>query len=409
VHWNLIRFEIMLLTAALVAMLMRRLRLPYTVGLVIAGAALAFSSLGIGLRLTKEQIFFGFLPPLVFEASLAIRWDELRRDLAVTAVLATAGVIIAAALTAAGMHYFIGWAWSAALLFGVLIAATDPVAVIAAFKEAGIHGRLRLLVEGESLFNDGTAAVLFSATLAAILGGTTEPPGVAGSFLIAVLGGICCGALVGLMALALAGRSDDPLVITTLTTVAAYGGFLLAEQFHTSGVLATMTAGLVMGNVGRRLHFSDKVREAVVAFWEYIDFLANSLIFLLMGARLARQDFARLEVPCLAAIVLVLLGRAASVYGCCGLFARSRLRVTWPHQHVLVWGGLRGALAMALTLGLPPELPGRQAITAVVFAVVGFSVIVQGLTMKPLLRSLGQLPGAPRKGAESGDRHRSEP
>jgi CPA1 family monovalent cation:H+ antiporter len=395
-HWNLIRVEIMLLTAALVAMLMRRLRLPYTVGLVVAGVALAFSSLGIGLRLTKEQIFFGFLPPLVFEASLFIHWDELRRDLGVTTVLATAGVIIAAALTAAGMHYLTGWAWSAALLFGVLIAATDPVSVIAAFKEAGIHGRLRLLVEAESLFNDGTAAVLFSAALAAVLGGATEPLGVARSFLIAVLGGICCGALVALVALALAGRTDDPLVVTTFTTVAAYGAFLLAEEFHTSGVLATMSAGLVMGNVGGRLHLSDKAREAAVAFWEYIAFVANSLIFLLMGARLVRQEFASLEVACLVAVVLVLLGRAASVYGCCALFARSRLRVTWPHQHVLVWGGLRGALAMALTLGLPPELPGREAITTVVFAVVGFSVIVQGITMTPLLRRLGQLPATPR-------------
>jgi Na+:H+ antiporter len=395
-HWNLTRFEIMLLTAAIVAMLARRLRLPYTVGLVIAGVALAFSPLGIGLRLTKEQIFFGFLPPLVFEASLYIRWDELRRDLAVTAVLATVGVIIAAALTAAGMHYLTGWGWTSAVLFGVLISATDPVSVIATFQEAGIHGRLRLLVEAESLFNDGTAAVLFSAALAAVLGGATEPLGVALSFLIAVLGGVFCGALVGLLALALAGRSDDPLVITTFSTVAAYGAFLLAEEFHTSGVLATMTAGLVIGNVGHLFHFSDRARQSVVTFWEYLAFVANSLVFLLMGARLARQEFAPLAVACLVAIVLVLLGRAVSVYGCCALFARSRLRVSWPHQHVLVWGGLRGALAMALTLGLPPELPGREAITAVVFAVVGFSVIVQGMTMTPLLRRLGELPAAPR-------------
>jgi CPA1 family monovalent cation:H+ antiporter len=311
-------------------------------------------------------------------------------------VLATAGVIIAAALTATGMHYLTGWAWSAALLFGVLISATDPVSVIATFQEAGIQGRLRLLVEAESLFNDGTAAVLFSAALAAVLGGVIEPLGVARSFLIAVLGGVFFGAIVGLLALALAGRSDDPLVITTFSNVAAYGAFLLAEQFHTSGVLATMTAGMVIGNVARQLHFSDKAREAVVAFWEYIAFVANSLVFLLMGARLARQEFAALAVPCLVAIVLVLLGRAVSVYGCCALFARSRLRVSWPHQHVLVWGGLRGALAMALTLGLPPEFPGREAITVVVFAVVGFSVIVQGMTMTPLLRRLGELPTTTR-------------
>ena len=385
------QIEILLLVAAVVAMLARRARLPYTVGLIAAGVGLAFSSFAADLPLTRDLIFNAFLPPLIFEAAISIPWPEFRRDLPVLLVLATAGVLLSAGVTAVGMHYLVGWEWAAAALFGILIAATDPVSVIATFKEAGVHGRLRLLVEAESVLNDGTAAVLFSVALAALQGGAVNGADAARALAATTLGGLLAGAAVAGGVLALAGRTDDHLVEITFTTVAAYGSFFLAEQCHVSGVLATLTAGLLIGNVGSLGAISDKGREAVSAFWEYIAFAVNSLVFLLIGVRLAHHSFARDVMSLFAGIVLVTLGRALAVYACCAPFARSARRVALPHQHLLVWGGLRGALALALALSLPAAIPDRAAIVTVSFAVVAFSLIVQGLTIVPLLRRLGEI------------------
>src|SRR5271166_4419367 len=156
---DLSQLGFLLFVSALVAMLMRRVRLPYTVGLVLAGMGLYFSHVYIKWHLSKNLIFYVFLPPLVFEAALFIDWREFKRDLPVVALLASVGVMLAAAVTAVGMHYGLNWDWGSAVVFGVLIAATDPVSVIAIFKEAGVRGRVRLLIEAESLLNDGTAAV----------------------------------------------------------------------------------------------------------------------------------------------------------------------------------------------------------------------------------------------------------
>jgi CPA1 family monovalent cation:H+ antiporter len=190
------------------------------------------------------------LPPLVFEAALQIRWKDLRRELPVILMLATVGVCLSWEVTALGMRYLAGWEWISALLFGALIAATDPVSVIATFKEANVHGRLRLLVEAESLFNDGTAAVAFGVVLAAATGSTLSANGVARTLVMAVGGGIICGGLMAGALLLLAGRTEDHLVEIVFTTVAAYGSFILAEHFHFSGVLASLTAGLMVGNIG---------------------------------------------------------------------------------------------------------------------------------------------------------------
>ncbi|MBC7877946.1 MAG: sodium:proton antiporter [Anaerolineales bacterium] len=382
----------LLLIAALVAMAARLLKIPYTIGLVVAGIVLALLPFMPEINLTKELIFSIFLPPLIYEAAIYIKWQELRRDLPVILTLATVGVLLSAGLTAAGMHYFVQWQWQSAILFGILIAATDPVSVIATFKEAGVHGRLRLLVEAESLFNDGTAAVAFNIALAFAVGGSITAVGTVQTLVVTVAGGILCGVLVAGSVLLLAGRTDDHLIEITLTTVAAYGSFLLAEHFHVSGVLATLVAGLLTGNIGSLGSFSDKGREAVESFWEYIAFVANSLIFILIGIREARQDFTNLILPIGVAVVLVLVGRAIAVYPLSALFSRSALKVSTGHQHTLFWGGLRGALALALALGLPPELPQREAIVTVAFGVVAFSIFAQGLTMVPLLRKLKEIP-----------------
>ncbi len=388
---NVERLVLLLLVAAAVSMLGRKLRLPYTVGLVLTGCALVFSPLSLDIGLTKALIFTAFLPPLIFEAALQIPWQELRKDLLVVLVLATPGLLLATGVAAFGMHTLVHWPWETALLLGVLLAATDPVSVIATFKEAGVEGRLRLLVEAESLFNDGTAAVLFGMVLAATGGAGMSAWAVTQSFFLTVLGGVLCGALVGGGALLLLGRTEDHLVEITFTLIAAYGSFLLAEHFHLSGVLATLTAGMLLGNLGPLGILTTKGRAEVISFWEYVAFVVNSLIFLLIGIRLAHHSFGAVLVPIMTAIICVLLGRALAVYGCCILFQGSRWRVSAAHQHILFWGGLRGALALALVLGLPDSLPLRDTLITVTFAVVAFSVIVQGLTVTPLLRKVGQI------------------
>lgn len=384
---------ILLLIAAVVAMLTRRLRLPYSVGLVAAGLLLTVLPFAPKVSLTKDLIFTALLPPLLFEAAFYLDWSQLRRDFSVIAVLATLGVALSAGVTAVGMHYLAHWQWLGALVFGVLIAATDPVSVIATFKEAKVAGRLLVLVEAESLFNDGTAAVAFGVVVALASGQQLTSLGITVMLLKTIGGGIVCGAAVALGALLLVGRTDDHLVEITFTTVAAYGSFLLADHFGVSGVLATITAGLLMGNVTSFGAISERGKEAVQAFWEYAAFVANSLVFLLIGMHGAHENFVAIWIPAIIAIALVTLGRAVAIYPCCFLFSRSSLRVTMKHQHILVWGGLRGAVALALALGLPPEVPRREEIVAISFAVVAFSVFAQGLTVAPFGRRLGEIPG----------------
>jgi CPA1 family monovalent cation:H+ antiporter len=383
---------LLLLIAAVVAVLTRRLHMPYSAGLVAAGILLAFLPYAPRIVLTKDLIFTALLPPLLFEAAFYIHWNQMRRDFAVIATLATAGVLLAASVTAAGMHYLVHWRWIDALVFGALIAATDPVSVIATFKEAKAHGRMLVLIEAESLFNDGTAAVAFGVVVALASGQQFTPGQITVMLFNTIVGGVVCGAAVAVAALLLAGRTDDHLVEITATTVAAYGSFLLADHLGLSGVLATITAGLVMGNFKSLNTISGRGRQAAQAFWEYAAFIANSLVFLLIGMHEARENFLAIWIPAGIAIALVTLGRAAAVYPCCLLFSRSSLRVAGSQQHVLFWGGLRGALALALALGLPFTIPLREEIITISFAVVAFSVFVQGLTMVPFLRWMKQIP-----------------
>jgi CPA1 family monovalent cation:H+ antiporter len=384
--------------AIVVAILARRLRLPYTVGLVLTGLALALLRLEVGVALTHDVIFDLILPPLLFEAALNLHWSELRRDLAPVLTLATLGVGLCALVVAAGLANGLGWPFTPALAFGALIAATDPIAVIALLRETGVKGRLRLLIESESLLNDGVAALLFSlvvATMADVAGPT--PWGVASQILLIAGGGLAVGIACGAAAILVAGRTDDHLIETALTAVAAYGSFLLADHFGASGVLATVSAGLVMGNLGvlaedaGAFALTSQGRAFVIAFWEFAAFLANSFVFLMIGLELADVrvgTFAELAIV----IALALLGRAAAVYPLCLVFAGSRWKIPLVEQHFLWWAGLRGALALALALALPPATPYRHEILVGAFGVVAFSVLVQGLTAGLWLKALGLEP-----------------
>jgi Na+:H+ antiporter len=384
------QLEIVLLVTAIVGMLARRLHVPTTAGLVLAGIGLALVPGAISITLTRDLIFDAFLPPLVFEASLYINWRELRKDLVVILTLAILGVLLTAGVTTLGMHYFARWSWEGAALFGILMSATDPVSVIATLKEAGMHGRLRLLLEAESLFNDGTAAVAFSAVLVFLTGQKLTAGGIGWTLIASVVGGILCGAIITWGVLFLAGRTTDHLTEITLTTVAAYGSFLLADRLHLSGVFASLTAGLIVGNAG--FLWSIYSREAVESFWEYAAFVANAFIFVLIGIRTGEQHFASIAALIPIAVAITMLARALAIYPCCALFGGSTLRVEPRQQHILFWGGLRGALALALALGVPAGLPHREEIITTAFVIVAFSIFAQGLTIAPLLRRLGEVP-----------------
>ena len=381
---------LLLLVACLIAMVSRKLGLPYSVGLVAAGLLIALIPDAPQFTLSRDLIFNVFLPPLVFEAALQLPWKSFRQELPVTLTLALFGVAFAAMLVAAGLHYWLHWSWIGASLFAVLIAATDPVAVIAAFKEMNADKRLCMLVESESLLNDGVVAVAF-AVLVAVAGGAPAGFGsVVPSFLWTLVGGALVGGVISGLVLLLAGRTNDHLVEITLTTLAAYGSFLLAERLHASGVLASLTAGLMIGNLGSMGAISDDGRPHVLAAWEFFAFVANSFVFLLIGTALVGVPINRLGwLTAAIAILLVLAGRAVAVFPLSNIFRATKLKVPLSFQSVLFWGGLRGALGLALALAVPLTVAERGPIILCAFVVVAFSIFVQGLSMPWLVERLG--------------------
>ena len=378
----------LLLVASVVGVLARRLGVPYSVGLVIAGIGMAFLPWRPSVTLSRELVYGGILPPLIFEAAFQLRWEALRRNLALVVLLATIGVLISAVVTAAIMTGLAHWPMLAALVFGILMAATDPVAVLATLKEIGAHGRLALLIEAESLLNDATAAVLFAIAIGFIDGESLRYTAIAVALGTTIAIALLSGTIVAGVALAIIGRTDDHLIEVALTTIAAYGSFLLAEHFGGSGILATLTTGMLLGNLAPRWGFFSEAADRILrSTWEFITFLANSLVFLLIGLAEGREDFGGLWLTMSAGAIAVLVGRMVAVYPLCALFSFGPNRIGFDQQHALVWGGLRGALALALVLSIPEGVPWRHPIVAVTFAVVAFSIIVQGLTCRPLLRA----------------------
>ena len=207
------------------------------------------------------------------------------------------------------------------------------------------------------------------------------------SFLWTLGGGVVIGLAVSALALLLAGRTDDPLVEITLTGVTAYSSFLIAEYFHASGIISALAAGLVVGNSEWTGVISRESKERLEGAWEFFAFIANSVVFILIGLNEANQPLRELgSLAAITAIILVLLSRAVSIYPLAAMFARSQWRLPKPYQHILFWGGLRGALALALALAIPPTVVERGAIIVSAFVVVAFSTLVQGLTMPSLIK-----------------------
>jgi CPA1 family monovalent cation:H+ antiporter len=376
---------LLLLVASGVTVFVRRFRIPYTVALVLAGLVLSFTP-GLEAEVSPHLILSLFVPPLLFEAALHLNLIELRRNISTIVLLAVPGVILTMLLVGTVVALGAGLSWPAALLFGALIAATDPVAVIGIFRKLGAPQRLTVLLESESLLNDGTAIVLFKLALVAVITGHFSPVEGLLDFVRVGFGGILVGVVLGWLISRLIARIDDHLVETTLTTVLAFGSYLVAEDlFDVSGLLAVVAAGLVAGNIGPR-GMSPTTRIVLTNFWEYVAFLANSAVFLLIGIQVDLPELLANWQTILWAIVAVLVSRAVVVY------LLSRLGRDLPKQwrHVLFWGGLRGAITLALALSIPGEMgPERVTITAMAFGVVLFTLLAQGITMDGLLKRLG--------------------
>ncbi len=402
---NLVTIGELLFVACLIAIISKRIGLPYIVGLVAAGLLIAVIPHTPTLPLSRDLIFNIFLPPLIFEAAIQLKWAKFKRELPVTLTFALFGVAIAATTVAAGMHFLLGWSVLGAALFGILISATDPVSVIAAFREMKAEKRLAMVVESESLLNDAVVAVAFAVVAGIALGGSADMAVAIPKFFSTAVIGVVIGALVAALTMLLAYNTADGLIEIAITTIAAFGSFLIAEHFHGSGVLATLTAGLMFGNIGwNRVIEGD--REVRVA-WDFFAFVANSFVFMLIGMNVATQHvFDRGIVDLLIVIGLTLVGRAVAIYPLAQVFRPSKLRLSGAYQHVLFWGGLRGALALALALAVPNTVEERDMILPAAFAVVAFSILVQGLSMPPLIRGLGVSEGGPEPAAGAKDKAR---
>lgn len=381
---------LLLLVASLVAAWVSHLRVPYTVGLVIVGTIVNLVGLVPPTALSPGIVLWVLLPPLLFEAAYVLRWSQLRRVGLAIGVLATIGVVISALVAAAITRLLLHLPWEIALLFGILIAATDPVAVVAFFRRARVAPELRTLVEGESLLNDGTVVVLVSALGIALATGQTQPILVLIDFCRVALGGLLIGAIIGFAGSLLARTTDDWVVEATISVTVAYGSFLLADQLGVSGVLAVVSAGSVLGNFGREFGIAPRTREEIDHLWEFLAFVANSLVFLLLGIAVVPGSLIPLLPDIAVGVLAAWLGRAVIAYGLGFLLARVSGIPPRPWRHVLFWGGLRGALPVVVAILVTAELHVSPTLVSLVLGVVVVSLLIQGLTLEPFLeRALG--------------------
>lgn len=403
-----IGFVLLLSIAAVVAVVSRRVRLPYTVALVLAGLALSFQPSFLQVEVSSDLILALLVPPLVFEGALALPWPELRRNLAPILLLAVAGVIVGALVVATILHQALRFPLAAAFAFGALISATDPVAVIAFFRSLGVPKRLSVLVEGESLFNDGTAIVVFglatSPAIASFLAGEAglSLMGITTEFLRVAVGGLAVGALLGYVVSHVVLRGiDDHLIETAVTVALAFGSYLVAETLHVSGILAVVAAGLLVGNIGRQ-NTSPTTQVALDSFWEFLAFTANSMVFLIIGLEIHIVDYPPDLRAIVVAVAAVLASRFLVVYGLTWLHGRIEpsVSVPRPYRHVMYWGGLRGAISLALALTIGTTTFGADVgedLLVMTFGVVLFTLLVQGTTIAPLIGRLGLAEAPPAR------------
>ena len=394
------RFLLVLSVSLGVATLSRALswlrNIPYTLLLLLVGLGLATLDVRL-INLSPELILFIFLPPLLFEAAWNIKWSNLKQDWLPISLFAIAGVVICIGGLFLGLQEFAGASLATALLVGAGLSATDPVSVVALFRELGVDKRLTTLMEGESLFNDGVAVVAYNLVLGLALGiEQFDIPVTLSRFLVFVGIGVSIGGLIGFGISYLTQRFDLPLVEQSLTLVSAYGTYLVAEELGGSGVIAVVTTGLILGNLGSRIGMSPRTRLSVSEFWEFVAFFVNSIVFLLIGDQVVFDGLIDNIDMILIAIAVMILARAVSIFSLSALSNWwDNSEINWQNQVILWWGGLRGSVSVALALSVPQSLPEREEIISIIFGVMLFTLLVQGLTTKPLLEALDLLGDQP--------------
>jgi CPA1 family monovalent cation:H+ antiporter len=398
---------LLLVVTLAVALVVRRWRLPYTLVLVVVGLVLGFVHVLPQARLDPDVVLAIFLPALLFEGAWSAEVAVLRASWVPVMVLAVPGLALSLGIVAAVVHWGVGLPWLVALLLGAIVSPTDPVAVLALLRQLGMPTRLRTLIEGESLFNDGVGAAAYVVILGLLLTALhLAPAAPVGLTILRALwlfaGGLILGTLVGTLAVRFLRRVDAPLIETTTTFCVAYGVYVIGEIFQTSGLLAVVMAGLIIGSRGREIGLSEHAREAAENVWEFVSFVANSLLFLLLGFEIGAASFAQAIPGIIWAVVGVIVGRAVMIYGLLplyNLFVRRRLvarhhraRTASPSQRIppawrplLVLAGLRGALSLALVLSLPEDLPGRNLLAGIVYGVVLVTLLGQGMGLRLLL------------------------
>jgi CPA1 family monovalent cation:H+ antiporter len=392
---------VLLLIASGIHALTKRFKLPFTVVLVLVGVALSSFAgsrpewtLALhNFQISPDLILYVFLPSLIFEAAFQMDVRQLRENLGHVLMLAVPGLLISTLIIGLIVAAVTGIPFAAALLLGAILSATDPVAVIAVFKRLGAPHQLTTLVEGESLFNDATSIVLSRIMLGVVIGGALSRGSIARgavSFVAVFVGGLLLGWLLGLLTGLVLGWVQDHFIEITLTTVLAYASFILAEQVvHVSGVMAAIAAGLTISGWGR-MRISAPVRAYLERFWEYIAFIVNALIFLMVGLRVDLNALWSTGGLLLVVIAAMLVSRAIVVFGLMALVRKvpASKAFSRAYQTVIFWGGLRGAIALAIVLSLPRFEHGETFIALVMGAVL-FTLVVQGLTIDPLVRYLG--------------------
>ncbi len=395
----------LLSVACLVALVAKRVRMPYTVALVLVGIAVGFFHVLHPVEISREVLMLVFLPPLLFEGTLAMDIKTLRDRWLEVAVLALPVTLVSFAVTGWLVHAVNGYSWPVALLVAAMLAPTDPVSVLATFRALGVPRPVAMLVEGESVFNDGIGVVLFLVMVRWLEGASMTPGSIVGLFAFEVIGGIVVGGGAAYLIHRLLASIDDHLIEVVISLSLAYGVYLLAEATHTSGVMAVVAAGLIIGNFARVHSMTARTRLALTAFWEVSAYIANSLVFLLMGIALQSADL----LPLAGRFTLTFVGLMVARFAIIWVAARGLVAVGRPFppawRAVVAWSGLRGSIPIALVLGINPANwagsghPDRQELLTLVSGVVLLSLVVQGLSIGPLLRRLGILERDPDEDA----------
>jgi len=372
-----------------VAVITNYIRLPYTIILVLVGLTLGYSNLLPTFKLTPDLIFSILLPVLIFEGALNISVSEFLKNLKLISLLAIVGLIFAGLLFAVGIHYIFEISLGISILVGFLICATDPVSVISIFRRLGIARDLSTILEGESLLNDGIAIVTFSVVVGSLTGGNFSLAEPIKNFFIVTLGGAVFGLIIGIIGSLIIRSIKNNFVIITLTTIIAYSTNILAVKLHLSGIIAIVSSAIVLSEYGFKYHETQTTKIPVISFWEYLAFIVNSVIFLLIGIEIAQVDILSYIYPILIAWLLSIGTRALMIYTLVPLASLWKTYIPLNYRHILVWGGLRGSVALALALSIPQQIEERPFLLCLIFGVVLLSLVVQGTTSNIAIKLLG--------------------